>query len=55
VGDAPDRPERLGPGGAALRRHRDALVPPEHATGSLQVGDLRQALTERAKLGFHER
>ena len=46
VDDAAEGRERLGARLGSERRHRDPLLPAEHACGAAEVGDLRQPLAE---------
>ena len=53
VDDATQRRERFGARRMAAGRHRDLLIPGEDASRSGEIGDLGEALSERAKVGVH--
>jgi hypothetical protein len=53
VGDAAERGDRLGAGGAAERRHHHALVPRREEEHAPEIGDLREPLAKRAKVAVH--
>ncbi len=53
VRDSTDRGHRLGASRMAAGRHHDLLVPGEHADCRAQIGDLGEALLERAKVRVH--
>ena len=53
VDDAAQRRERLGTRRMAAGRHRDLLIPGEHAYRAGEIGDLGEALSERTKVGVH--
>ena len=50
VRDAAERRERLGARRVPAGRHRDPLVPAEHAHRPMEVGDLGEPLAERAEV-----
>ena len=55
VDDPAERCERFRSGRVPAGRHHDLLVPGEDASCASEIGDLGEALPERAKVGVHRR
>jgi hypothetical protein len=53
VHDAAQCGERLRASRVTAGRHRDLLIPGEDACCASEIGDLDEALSERAKVGVH--